>query len=113
MVCDDSKGPDACLFGDIMNLLPGETKQQIEQGVVLKASVTSEDVARSLKTLKGHKSVAGLIRKDGRLVCDLGDIPKEAKLLRGPDGVDVQQALQAGMGYRIVLHSGLHVIVKV
>ena len=75
-----------------MGLVPDDMKQTINSGLVLKAAISTNDIRRALK---GRTSVRDLLTWDGRLKCDLGEIPKEATLHATNSGADIHSSLQA------------------
>ena len=84
------RGPDCCVFGDILGLVPDGMLQQMREEISLQGVVTKNDLLRALP--RKH-SVRHLLKKNGRLKVSLGDIPRDATLLGGPSGSDIADAL--------------------
>ena len=69
-------GPEQCLFGDILNLLPDDLRKKIFLPRVERVEISSDDVNRSLK----GKHIDTLFTKQGRLKCSLGGAARDWKL---------------------------------
>ena len=72
-----TSGPNSCLFGDILNLLPDDVLANVRAPVEFNETITSKQIQKSL----GKKPFKKLLTKQGVLRCDLGNVPRDSKLV--------------------------------